>query len=255
MNVFIKAMQNGFPETASGYTAWQGFKALGCHTFFYQNDNELCDCGRADIIVGGISTVRRKMAEWGIALPEYNYPREMERYLGREVWLDELGAVLSDKSKWPVFVKPVKNKVFTGFVLRSENGIPKLREAKKDEPVLCSTPVEFFSEWRAFVRYGRICDVRPYRGDWRYTYDTEVLKQAVQAYKDSPAGYAADFGVAEDGRTLLIEINDGYSLGCYGMEPVEYARLLSARWCELVGISDDCDLYCERVDWKKAKAR
>lgn len=253
MRVFIKAMQNGFPETETEYTAWQGFQALGYHTYFYQDVSELTDCTPTDIIVGGITTIRKKMTDWGIPLPEYNYPDELEQYLGRKVWSDTLNAVLSDKTKWPVFMKPVKNKVFVGFVLRCENDIPKLRAAKKDEPVLCSTPVEFLSEWRVFVRYGKICDVKLYRGDWRYVYDAELIEQAVQAYKDSPAGYAVDFGVTEDGRTLLIEINDGYSLGCYGMEPVEYARLLSARWSELVGITDDCDLYFERVDWKKAK--
>ena len=255
MKVYIKAMPNGFPETETEYTAWQGFQALGYHTYFYQKDSELEGCRRDEIIVGGISTIRRKMADWGISLPEYNYPPELEQYLGREVLLDDLGSVLSDKSKWPVFVKPVKNKVFVGFVLGCENDIPKLREAKKDEPVLCSTPIGFCSEWRAFVRYGKVCDVRPYRGDWRYPYSTEILEQAVLAFRDCPAGYAADFGVTEDSRTLLIEINDGYSLGCYGMEPVEYAKLLSARWCELVGINDDCDLFYERVDWKKQKKR
>lgn len=253
MRVFIKAMSNGFPETETEYTAWQGFQALGYHTYFYQDVRELDACSQNDIIVGGITTIRKKMNDWGIVLPEYNYPDELSQFLGREVWSGELGSVLSDQSKWPVFVKPVKNKVFVGFVLRRENDIPKLREAGENEPVLCSTPVEFFSEWRVFVRYGKICDVRPYRGDWRYPYSVNVLEQAVAAYRHCPAGYAADFGVTEDGRTLLIEINDGYSLGCYGMEPIEYAKLLSARWCELVGIKDDCDLFYEKVDWLKAK--
>ena len=42
-----------------------------------------------------------------------------------------------------------------------------------------------------------------------------------------------------DGRTLLVEINDGYSRGCYGLPPNLYAQLLSARWAELVGTEDE----------------
>lgn len=53
-----------------------------------------------------------------------------------------------------------------------------------------------------------------------------------------PAGCALDFGVTEDGRTLLIEMNDGYSLGFYGLEPALYARVLAARWAELNGTED-----------------
>ena len=112
--------------------------------------------------------------------------------------------------------------------------------------------MEFVAEWRAFVRYGRVVDVRGYRGDWRYHYDSEVVERAVGAFSSAPAGYAMDFGLTSDGRTLIVEINDGFGLGCYGLDPVEYAKLLSARWCELVGIHDECDVYHEGIDWKKA---
>ena len=47
-----------------------------------------------------------------------------------------------------------------------------------------------------------------------------------------------DFGVTDDGRTLLIEINDGFSLGTYGIEDTLYAKLLTARWAELNGTED-----------------
>lgn len=54
-------------------------------------------------------------------------------------------------------------------------------------------------------------------------------------------------------RLKLKEINDGFALGCYGADPIQYAKLLSARWCELAGIHDECDIYLEAVDWKKQK--
>ena len=50
-----------------------------------------------------------------------------------------------------------------------------------------------------------------------------------------PAGCSADFGVAGDGRTLLVEINDGHSLGCGALVANLYAKLLEARWDEIVG--------------------
>lgn len=84
-------------------------------------------------------------------------------------------------------------------------------------------------------------------------FDPEILEQAVKAFKSAPAGYAMDIGVTEKGQTLLVEINDGFALGCYGADPIQYARLLSARWCELVGIHDECDTYLEAVDWKKKR--
>lgn len=43
----------------------------------------------------------------------------------------------------------------------------------------------------------------------------------------------------------LVEVNDGFSLGSYGLWHDLYARLLSARWAELVGVSDPCDFGLE----------
>ena len=253
MRIYIKTDMHGIPETETDYTVWQGFQLLGFQPILYQKEEELSECRPDDLIVGGVSTVNRRMAAYGITIPEYDYPPELSEYLGRRIWSDTLGSVLEHKESWPVFVKPVKDKVFTGFRLRTERDIPRLRHAGTDEPVLCSELVDFQTEWRCFVRYGNIWDVRPYRGDWRNHYNEKVLEEAVSRYTDAPAGYAMDFGVIEDGRTLLVEINDGYALGCYGADPVQYAKLLSARWCELVGIYDECDNYHERDDWRKRR--
>lgn len=46
--------------------------------------------------------------------------------------------------------------------------------------------------------------------------------------------YGIDFGVLADGDTALIELNDGFSLGSYGLDPAVYADLILARWTELM---------------------
>jgi hypothetical protein len=40
------------------------------------------------------------------------------------------------------------------------------------------------------------------------------------------------------GETLLIEINDGYSIGSYGLFSADYARLLASRWAQMTGARD-----------------
>lgn len=67
------------------------------------------------------------------------------------------------------------------------------------------------------------------------------MENAVSDYTSAPKGYAIDFGLADDGRTLLLEVNDGYSLGSYGLFPLDYAKLLSARWAELTETHDECN--------------
>lgn len=253
MRILIKASAEGFPETESGYCAYQGFSALGFRPVLYKNISELAGCRQDDLVIGGVSVVRDRLASYGITVQEYDYPEELSEFLGRHIWTDTLSSVLLKPGSRPVFVKPVRDKMFTGTVLHSEKDAFQIRGVSPDEPVLCSEPVIFRREWRAFVRYGKIFDVRPYRGDWDVCYDPSVLDNAVKAFRSAPAGYAADFGVTEDGRTLLVEINDGFALGCYGADPVQYAKLLSARWCELIGIPDKCDIFFEKTDWIREK--
>ena len=62
----------------------------------------------------------------------------------------------------------------------------------------------------------------------------------IRKYTDAPKGYAIDFGVTADGKTVLIEVNDGYALGSYGLMEIDYAKLLSARWAELTETQDEC---------------
>lgn len=94
---------------------------------------------------------------------------------------------------------------------------------------------------RCFIRYGKIVDIRPYKGDFfNYHYDFDVIKKAVLDHKTAPAGYAMDFGITDKGETILIEVNDGYALGSYGLLYYDYAKLLSARWAELTDTEDVC---------------
>jgi hypothetical protein len=180
-----------------------------------------------------------------VPIQEVNYPDELAAFLGRRVWNTTIDRVSSETDSWPLFVKPVENKRFTGCVVRGTKDLVGKGCSGEDVPVTCSEVVDFVSEYRCFVRYGKILDVRRYRGDWSIAPNRDVIESAVAAYTTAPAGYAVDFGATSDGRTLLVEVNEGHSLGCYGLQQNLYAQLLSARWAELVGTSDPCDF---RVD-------
>ena len=72
-----------------------------------------------------------------------------------------------------------------------------------------------------------------YKGEFRVFPDFSVVDAAVATYLPSPSAYGIDFGVTQDGRTLLVETNEAYSLGCYGLTPLLYSTFLECRWHEL----------------------
>ena len=67
-----------------------------------------------------------------------------------------------------------------------------------------------------------------------------MIEQAISE-SNLPNGCAVDFGLTKDGRTLLIEVNDGYALGSYGLFYIDYAKLISARWAQIMGFEDECN--------------
>lgn len=91
----------------------------------------------------------------------------------------------------------------------------------------------------SFVRYGKILDVRPYKGDWKVHYNPSIIENAIKDYVNAPNAYGIDLGVTSDGDILLVEVNDGYVLGCYGLFPDLYAKLIITRWAELTDTLDE----------------
>jgi hypothetical protein len=101
-------------------------------------------------------------------------------------------------------------------------------------PVWCSELVDFVSEYRVYVCEREIVGIKHYSGDFRIFVDPKAIDAALLAYTTQPSAFGIDFGVTRDGRTLIVEQNDGFSLGSYGLHPVTYAKLLETRWLELL---------------------
>ncbi|MCC3157183.1 ATP-grasp domain-containing protein [Hymenobacter sp. 15J16-1T3B] len=131
-------------------------------------------------------------------------------------------------------------KKFTGVLVRRPGDLVGCGEQGRDTAVWCAEPLRFVAEWRCFVRYGRTLDVRLYRGDWAQAPDRPTVERAVAAYATAPHGYALDFGLTDAGATVVVEANEGYAIGAYGLAPVPYAKLLAARWAQLTGTPDYC---------------
>jgi hypothetical protein len=136
-----------------------------------------------------------------------------------------------------IFIKPLETKLFQGKVISGFSDFIGLNYEREIE-IWCSETIDIVTEWRCFIRYGTLLDVRYYKGSWNSKLDTEIVNDAIAKYKNQPASYSLDFGVDADGKHYLIEVNDGHSLGSYGMGAISYAKFLSARWSELTNTED-----------------
>ena len=237
MRAYIHGFQ-GKAYNSDCQAAHDGFKALGIEPVLFTTNEEFDTRAPEDVVVGGTIMIWHALNQRGIQAEHFDYPEELSSFLGRRIWETTLADVRKEKP--PFFIKPIEEKIAPGIVvntwdeLEAEYGLLDPQTA-----LYCSEPVGFISEWRCYLLYGKIVGIQFYYGDSDAKCDRNTIEAAVRAYPSMPAGCALDFGVTIDGRTLLIEMNDGYSLGAYDLEPTLYARLLAARWAELNGTRDD----------------
>jgi hypothetical protein len=233
---------NEFPGI-NAFLAYEAYRQMGWEMLPFTQEMGFGDLQKGDMVVGYVDGVRAALHHLGCAIPdEVNYPEELAPFLGRKLWRSTINTIANQPEQWNLFVKPeTASKAFTGKVIRGTKDLVGCGNHRDDVSVWCSEVVNFVTEWRCFVRYGEILDVRHYQGDWRVKPDATVIETAVKQFRSAPAGYGIDFGLTEEGRTLLVEVNDGYSLGAYGLFYFDYAKLLAARWAEMTGTVDRCN--------------
>ena len=165
----------------------------------------------------------------------------LRKYLKRSVWESSIRKLVMEshhKDVSNVFVKPKsKAKLFTGFVINSNLDLFRLDGIAKDTDLYCSSVVNWLSEYRVFVIKSKIVGIKHYDGDERLKLNIEVVESAISDFEKSNQrtdAYGIDFGILDDGTTALIEWNDGFALGSYGLEKEIYTELILTRWEELL---------------------
>ena len=227
------------PYNMNTFSAMLGFQQMGIETVLFTDKTELINADVTDIVVGGVGRVKQFLEDRGIRVEDIDYPSSLSRFYGRRIFQTTSKEFLYN-GNYPMFVKPKQGKLFTGFICGNEADIAGRFSPEDDIPVHCSEVKMILTEWRCFVRYGQILDIRRYKGELGLVYSLQEVNQMVATYTDAPAAYSLDIGLTAEGETIIIEVNDGYSLGSYGLDPLLYAKLLSARWAELTGTEDEC---------------
>lgn len=241
MKAYIQTDKNGEFYNVNAFTAYEGFKNFGFETEKFFDVNEITDDNPEHIIVGGIGNVRKRLQNLGIVRSnkEIDYPEELLPFLKRKVWESTINEVFKDKDNRNIFIKPkTETKLFAGKVVKNEMDFLDLIYEGKNTEVYCSELINFKTEWRCFIRYKEILDIRRYKGDWDTKLDVKVVENAIKTFNSQPNSYALDFGIDENNETILVEVNDGHSLGTYGLSSAHYAKFLSARWSELTQTED-----------------
>lgn len=143
------------------------------------------------------------------------------------------------------FIKPLQTKLFSGMVVDSMN-ISILDSYPEETKILVSLPFEskILSEWRCYVRYNKIIDARNYSGDFKIIPDFKWAEKFLDPNDTSlhefnklkfyPTSFTMDLGILENGHNVIIEYNDMWAIGNYGIDNSDYYKLLRERYFEII---------------------
>lgn len=227
-------------------TAIEGFHQMGVEIHLYDKVEQIYGLyEKGDIVLDGVRQVEYCLSKFGIVPSDMDYPDVLKKYLGRKIWKDTIKNINLELSDNGYFMKSVRDKIFPGRVVHSQSDLIGCCSSYDEIEILCSEIVDFIFECRGFVYYDELVDLKPYKGDWKHMnlLNTTIISEAMEdfkSWKERPMACAIDFGVTKDGRTVLVECNHAYALGCYGLSSNQYAKLISASVSQMSGVDDEC---------------
>lgn len=221
------------------YSSYMILKSKGYKCLKTSDFNPTIEVGfkKGDVIFGSIQLCEWGFGQSGISIPSYiGYPTESLPFLGRKVDIMTYDEVM--KLDPPFFVKP-KNEVkrFTGTVIDSDFWKHSILKPYKGCDMFVSEVVDILSEWRVFIHKNKVYGCQFYSGNPLQMLDEFPIGLLLNCLKDMPVSYTLDFGViqTENGEeTVLIEINDMWGTGTYGVDPFNYVCAYVDRWNEII---------------------
>lgn len=134
-----------------------------------------------------------------------------------------------------LFIKPEQIKLFSGMVF-DNMCINILKEFPDNTEVYVSLPFEskILSEWRFYIRDKNIIDARNYSGDFTIVPNFKLANDLVKNNDKFPISYTMDIAILENNKNVIIEYNDMWAIGNYGMDNSDYYKLLRLRYFEII---------------------
>ncbi len=150
-----------------------------------------------------------------------------------------------------LFIKPVQIKLFSGLVLDG-SVYSCLRGLPDDTQIMAYKPFsdQLLSEWRIYVERNQMVDARHYSGKLLLAPDGGYIHEVLNANKkEFPVCYTIDIGILElpnygnifleeqehlMNENVVVEFNDMWAIGNYGVPNDIYLRLLKQRYFEII---------------------
>ena len=147
------------------------------------------------------------------------------------------------KYESPVFIKPKSIKAFTGFVV-DEYSQSMLRGLDGDLDIFIQDIIDIETEWRIYVFRNKVVDIRQYSGELEadiygmINFANKLLKNKEEKLNGFPSTFTIDIAIYKKHPKIrlktVIEFNDMWAIGNYGVSNDLYVRMLKERYFDII---------------------
>lgn len=214
-----------------GSREWQ----IPFKTFYDANEIPL---NPYNIVIGSVEACEKYLKNMGLEIPQPIDMLKLAAVSGRRFKVESKSKFLEYYEMYPYFIKPHdKHKAFPAFAAK-DRGDVLMYANDFDGYFLISNVLDIVSEYRFYINKKRIIGAKHYLGDVLFFPDPDFIKTAVEYSTEilPHLSYSLDFGVLRTGETVLIEAQDGWAIGNYGLEPYDYFKFVKDRWLQITQI-------------------
>jgi hypothetical protein len=235
-------IQDGLPLNTDIMSAIEGFQNL-CYDIKLYNivdvmSGKMDNLAKEHTFVGGLDCMSLLFKKIGKYPTPIDFPDEITKLVNRKIQVLNIDDVIEKfkKDLIPVFVKPVKTKLFDGILLEKLEYLNYFRGFEGID-VITSPKMNILSEYRVYIHKGKIVYSANYSGDFTLIPNYDYVQQIIYAYKSAPVAYTIDIAIVNNDGYIyndIVEVNDFWSIGNYGLKCWDYAQMLIDRYNEIL---------------------
>ena len=219
------------------YTAMLGAEEMEHTIRTFTNFNDIPNKPN-HIVVGSVEQCQGWLKLNNYEIPQAIDINQFSEFLKRKIFISHTSEIEELLKSGPIFIKPAnKIKAFTGFQVDNKLMFDLFSEGYQGD-ILVQDVLDIISEYRIYVTDGKIVGCKHYSGDFLKFPQGHIINSIFQKAKQmlTHHSYTIDVAVLEDGTTALIELNDGWACGNYGLEPLDYYLFCRNRWLQITGL-------------------
>lgn len=192
-----------------------------------------------NVIVGSVESCEIVLNNMKLEVPPPIDMLKLAPISGRKFEVKTKEKFLEYYELFPYFIKPYdKHKQFPAFIAKDKGDVLMYTNKINNVNFLISNPLSIISEYRLYINKKKILGMKHYSGDPFVYPDPLFIKKALDfCYKNlNLLSYSLDFGILQTGETILIEAQDAWAIGNYGLEPYDYIKFVKDRWLQITKI-------------------